>query len=122
MKVKVLNPFYAKRHLYGGHVAQYHYYEGEVVATPKWVEYEAICLTTGDKKFPFRIISKQDIVEINGKNNTYVEKPRVTEITVQGSKGDVYVVSIDGQRSSCTCSGFQFRRSCRHIAEAQRNV
>lgn len=120
MQVKVLNPQYARRNLYGGNVQQYHYYEGEIVATPKWVEYEALCLSTGDKRFPFRIISKSDIVEVNGKQNIYVEKPKVKQVTIKGSKGDQYVVSLDGSRSTCTCSGFQFRRSCRHIMEAQR--
>lgn len=35
--------------------------------------------------------------------------------TVKGSKGDVYEVSVQNNSWSCTCSGFGFRRKCRHI-------
>lgn len=34
---------------------------------------------------------------------------------VKGSKGDVYVVSVQNNVWNCTCSGFGFRRKCRHI-------
>lgn len=99
---------------------EYSTYEGEVVATPKWIDYDAVCLTTGrNDKFKFRVIAKKDIVSFNGERSTYVEPAKAKQFTVAGSKGSVYTVTVDGNRSSCTCSGFQFRRSCRHIMEAQ---
>lgn len=95
-------------------------FEGELVATPYWIDYEAICLTTDrNDKFKFRVIAKKDIIEINGTKNTYVEPAKAKEIIVEGSKGSKYIVTVDGNRTSCTCSGFQFRRSCRHIMEAK---
>lgn len=95
-------------------------FEGELVATPHWVDYEAICLSTNrSDKFKFRVIAKKDIIEINGTKNTYVEPTKAKEIIVEGSKGSKYIVTVDGNRTSCTCSGFQFRRSCRHIMEAR---
>lgn len=48
------------------------------------------------------------------------EKPSGQTWTVTGSKGDQYIVSLDGERWSCTCSGFQFRSRCRHV-DAQRS-
>lgn len=36
-------------------------------------------------------------------------------IPVQGSKGDMYYVTKDSGTYFCTCSGFRFRGSCRHI-------
>lgn len=36
-------------------------------------------------------------------------------ITIQGSKGQTYIVDRDA--SSCTCPGFTFRGSCKHLAE-----
>ena len=38
---------------------------------------------------------------------------------VQGSRGNNYVVVRTLQRWSCTCPGFQFRKTCRHIKECQ---
>jgi hypothetical protein len=35
--------------------------------------------------------------------------------TVQGSKGNTYLVTLDENVYNCTCSGFKFRGDCRHI-------
>jgi hypothetical protein len=41
--------------------------------------------------------------------------------TVEGSKGNKYIVEKDGDMYNCTCSGFKFRGACRHIEEVQNN-
>lgn len=71
-------------------------------------------------KFPRRIISKNQIVEIKKfdsnetVNFTKVEE-KVKTYKVKGSKGDIYTVKQDGTRFSCDCAGFGFRRTCKHI-------
>lgn len=37
--------------------------------------------------------------------------------TVQGSRGSQYVIVRSKNSWSCTCPGFQFRRSCKHISQ-----
>ena len=39
--------------------------------------------------------------------------------TINGSKGSVYTVISNQNKWSCTCPGFQFRKTCRHIKELQ---
>lgn len=34
---------------------------------------------------------------------------------VAGSNGASYLVTLSGKTLTCTCSGFQFRRKCRHL-------
>ena len=46
------------------------------------------------------------------------EPPKVTTDTqvVQGSKGKQYIVTtLPTGRKTCTCPGFSFRRTCKHI-------
>ena len=46
------------------------------------------------------------------------EPPKVATDTqvVQGSKGKQYIVTtLPTGRKTCTCPGFSFRRSCKHI-------
>lgn len=37
--------------------------------------------------------------------------------SVQGSRGQTYTVAAQNGAWRCTCKGYQFRRSCRHITE-----
>jgi hypothetical protein len=37
--------------------------------------------------------------------------------TIAGSNGSVYSVSKSGHTYSCTCTGFQFRRKCKHVEQ-----
>jgi hypothetical protein len=43
------------------------------------------------------------------------------QMTVDGSKGNKYVVSCNRGRWSCDCKGFKFRKTCKHVEEAQKN-
>ena len=125
MKVKVRNSLFKKAHLYAPGVQnEFHYYEGELVATPKWVDFDAIALSTGLKKFPVRIIDKKDVVEMDGvaSSKKEAEVPELKTFSIIGSKGDVYTVNISNKFSDCTCAAFQFRRSCKHIREANERL
>ena len=48
------------------------------------------------------------------------DRPKIDEVKrmtweVEGSKGNVYKVTLTGDRWSCTCPGFKWRNSCKHI-------
>ena len=124
MRVTVKNILYYKAHLYArGVQKEFYTYEGELIATPKWVDYPAITMTMPDriglnKKYAFRIIPKEDIVSIDGEDIKLDIKPKSKEIRVTGSKGDTYIVTLDDSKSSCTCHAFMFRKTCKHIREA----
>lgn len=94
-------------------------YSGDEIPLPKWVSYPAVALTTGNHKFPFRIIPKEDIVSIDNTAVQYkAEAVTNRTIPVKGKKGQIYLITIDGSHKSCTCLGYQFRRNCSHLAEA----
>lgn len=116
--IKVKNLLWPKRHLYAPGVAgpEFNEYTGTVMRE-KWFDSDEIGLTTGNPEFPFRRINRERIVEVNGATVTYT-KPVVEQkvtITVQGSKGNTYVVTKEGSKKSCTCPGFSFRRTCKHL-------
>jgi len=61
-----------------------------------------------------------DVLVVDGEK--FVDDGVVIEtltVKVDGSKGQVYDVTIVGDTpTECTCTGFKFRRNCRHLAEA----
>jgi hypothetical protein len=43
----------------------------------------------------------------------FVEDPVTSYVT--GSKGETYAVTTYMGKTTCTCSGFKFKRTCKHI-------
>jgi hypothetical protein len=117
--IKVKHPLWDVRHLYARGVAgpEFEYYSGTVIqhnySTP-----DEITITTSDPRVAFRRIHRSRIVEVNNTKIEYVVPSAPKTITVQGSKGDTYIVTKQNGKVSCTCSGFTFRKSCRHLALA----
>ena len=50
---------------------------------------------------------------------TPAQSPDVRTYEVQGSTGNTYTVTQDGDTWTCTCPGFGWRRKCRHINEVK---
>lgn len=119
MQVKARNPLWETRDRYFFPIEEYEVFTGERVPTPKWVEYPAVCITAPIPS-KFRIIPLSNVVSID---DTAVEEtpkgsnaPRV--VKVDGSKGKQYLVTIQGNVKSCNCTGYGFRRTCKHLALA----
>lgn len=117
--IRVKNILYPVRHLYANNVyiPEYHEYTGTVVLD-KTISKEEIGLT-GDSRIPVRRIRRDLIVKVNESEVDYSvpQNDKPVTITVTGSKGDTYVVTKENGRVSCSCPGFNFRRTCKHIQE-----
>lgn len=117
MKVKVRNTEFNRPGVWFFEQPEFFEYEGEEVHA-KWIEPHQLGLTTGNPEWPVRVIARKNIESINNKEFKQTESTPKT-FKVKGSKGDEYVVSVNGDRFNCTCSGFQFRRTCKHVKEIQ---
>jgi len=114
--IKVENVMWPARDLHANGVVgpEFNIYTGTIVRE-KWFDADEIGITTENPKFPFRRIQRQRIVAVNEQAVDYtpIKSARV-EITVQGSKGNTYIVTKENGKATCSCSGFQFRRTCKH--------
>ena len=117
--VKVRNSLYHARDRYAnGYIGpEFNEYTGTVVHQ-KWYGDDKIGLTTDMPHFPVRVLSRENIVEVSGAKFDYepVKSARET-ITVQGSKGNTYIVTKENGKATCTCPGYGFRKTCKHIQE-----
>jgi hypothetical protein len=110
MLVKVQNPQYPGQAVWAFEQPQFHYYEGSEVQV-KHVGSHELALSTGLAEWPIRVIARRLIVAID--HESYAYNPTAQTRTVLGSKGQVYTVTL-GAKPTCTCTGFQFRKSCKH--------
>ena len=68
------------------------------------------------------VFSKPLQLDLRGRKFEFVKDFEVPTkdssiVVVKGSKGETYEVNTEEQ--TCTCPGFRFRGSCRHVAELQ---
>jgi hypothetical protein len=95
--------------------------QGVVIPIPKWMEKHADVAIKNKQTGADNFIPKHRIISIGG---IKVEQPVVTKdviLQVVSSKtGETYTVRQDGRtkRWSCTCTGFQFHKKCRHSTRA----
>ncbi len=66
-------------------------------------------------KSPIKGFDKRGRKFVPVKPNPFKEKKQSNTIAVQGSKGQTYYV--DPEAKTCTCPGFQFRGSCKHLEQ-----
>lgn len=112
MQVRVTNPQYNRPGVWMFDQPEYFDYEGEEVKL-KWTTPNQLALSTDNPEFPVRIIPRDRIVAIDN----VVHVPQMSAATtkvVKGSKGEDYVVTL-GPKPTCTCTGFQFRKTCKHV-------
>lgn len=124
--IKVRNSIWPMRKAYASYVQipEFNTFTGRVVRDHRAIKPGQIGLTTDEPNFDLRVIDVERIVSIN---ETVITQPVKTEPSsntwiVQGSKGKTYTVTLDHGRYECTCPGFQFRRSCKHVDEKKENV
>ena len=95
----------------------FHEYEGKVLPPYKWLNDRQFCMS-GDNDWPIRVITMdfvEDLKILSGDAKKIDTDVKTWE--VPGSKGNKYVVTRNSQGWSCTCTGFQFRKTCKHVSE-----
>lgn len=126
--VKVSNIMWPMRHRYDRSmfIPEHNTYTGTVVIE-KHYKADEIGLTTGDPNYPIRVLNKERVFEINDAEVSF-EPPAKKEtnkdrvVSVQGSKGAVYQVTVTSRGASCSCSGYQFRKRCKHVDGVIREI
>lgn len=97
-----------------------HEITGELLNTVKWLTPDEIAITNPSHPNGFSILHKRNILwikDLQGRKATVQVDPDYRQWTVQGSKGNSYLVIRSKGSYNCTCPGFTYRKTCRHIQE-----
>lgn len=104
-------------------------YSGKVVPNAKHHDPESFCITTGDSVFPIRNIHLDRVTgivfedgSVANKTEKRVVETQTWQVKSDSRKGGFYTVVNDRGHFSCTCVGFGFRKSCRHILSVKKSA
>lgn len=104
-------------------------YTGTVCASASYDDPHSFRLSTGDKQFPLRVISLDSVTHLSyedGSKANQTEKKKIEvnawEVKSDSRKGGFYTVTRSGDHFACTCVGYGFRRSCRHVLAIKAKV
>ena len=121
LSVKCKNSIFSMRNGYCTFVPEFETFTGAYMTSPVWQKIQAINLATGDAFFPMRALAMTDVVEIRrGSEIVPVPLPMASDHsvktwTINGFKNQVYTITEENGRRTCTCLGFNFRRACKHL-------
>lgn len=96
---------------------EFHTTVGKVLPSNYWDAPNTFKVTTGNPIFPEAVIPLPRVTSLKvleGKLSKKIVDESKT-LVVKGSKGNVYTVTKKGNKYSCTCPGFTFRRACKHL-------
>lgn len=108
----------------GGEPFRYFTTKGVVVKAPPWVGAAEFMVATGNPNFPQAVIhtSKVHKLEVlSGSSKVIATSSRVFKVTSK-STGKSYIVTYDQGKVSCTCTGFGYRRTCKHSAKVSTHI
>ena len=97
-----------------------HEITGEQLNTIKWLKPDEMAVTNPAHPNGFSILHKKNILWIkdaDGRKAAVKIDSDYKQWTVQGSKGNSYLVIRQKGQYNCTCPGYTYRKSCRHIVE-----
>lgn len=103
-------------------------YRGVVLKPLNWIDPDDFCLSTDTPETPLRILDSKLIRAIRYIDGTepvvakVEEKPKVRIWTIEGSKGNVYTVTLNSGKFTCNCVAGQFGRHCKHVDQAKKDL
>lgn len=97
---------------------------GKVVHSENWDNPNTFRMTTGNSDYPVAIIPLTYVIKLIDAGGVEADANAVANVDdeyntweVDGSTGNTYTVTQIGNRWSCSCKGFMFRKSCKHIGQ-----
>jgi hypothetical protein len=104
------------------------WYRGKVMKSLKWMSPEMFCLSTDIKESPIRILDQDRILDLRFVDGSaaeqveLTEKPKFQMWQVDGSKDNVYTVTLDNGKWSCDCVAGKYNRPCKHVKKIQEEL
>ena len=93
---------------------------GTILIDFKWLQPNQFVISNPRNPKGVSVVSLTHVIDLKdskGKTATVKIDPDYCQWTVEGSKGNTYLVIRQKGLYNCTCPGYTYRKTCRHIAE-----
>jgi hypothetical protein len=121
MKVTVRNLQYPFKDRFPYPMPEFYEYEGEEVTLKHVDSKQYLCLTTGLEDFKIRVIDRNLIIKSQPHELFILDEfvGAAERRIIEGSKGNIYELYKINGKWSCTCPGYEFRKTCKHVKEVK---
>lgn len=99
--------------------------KGVVIPRMPWLTPTQFAVATGNPDFPKAVIDISRVVDLRivSGSTTSVDTSSTRQFRVTSkSTGKSYLVSAVGGKISCTCTGFSYRRTCKHAQAVTKRI
>ena len=122
-RITVTTEYPTKPGIYAAYVFRGPYVKtGVVIKSEKYDDFDSFRLQTDNKAYPVSVIALERVTSIiheTGQEAKMVKKVVTTskswQVKSDSRKGGFYTVDLHNGHYSCSCPGFVYRKSCRHI-------
>jgi len=98
--------------------------QGVVIAPEKWLTPNEFMVATGNPQHPKAVIHASKVKHIDyisGSGTAALSHARTFRVSSKSS-GKSYIVSAEGGKVSCTCTGFSYRKTCKHSEKVSAHI
>lgn len=122
-RITVTTEYPEKKGIYAAYVFRGPYVKtGVVIKSEKYDDFDSFRLETSNKAYPVSVIALERVTSIvydTGQEAKMVKKvvaiSKSWQVKSDSRKGGFYTVDLHNGHYSCSCPGFVYRKSCRHI-------
>ena len=113
-----------KNVILGGSPFKLNQYRGTVLESAKWMNSHEFMIATDDPSRPKAIINASyvsDVKYLKGSGQVVNSLTRKFKVTSKSSGKD-YIVTVSPGKVHCTCTGFEYRKYCKHSQAVSKKV
>lgn len=98
--------------------------QGVVIAPDKWVGPDEFMVATGNPQHPKAVIHASRVKNIDyvSGSGTHVKASTRSFRVTSKTTGKSYIVSAVDGKVSCTCTGFSYRKTCKHSQKVSAHI
>lgn len=105
-----------RNYVIGGEPFKYYKTKGTVLQSSNWMNSYEFMVATGEEMRPKAVINVTNVTDIQyltGSGSNVSTTTRTFKVS-STSSGKTYIVTVSDGKIQCTCTGFSYRKYCKH--------